>query len=71
MGLRRNPLFPGGVFSEREQGFGGRKRAPLSHRKAAEAEPAAPSDSRVGKVVKVVVSDRKKKAPAKKPKTEE
>ena len=35
-------------------------------RSASEAEPAAPSDSRVGKVVKVVVSDRKKKAPAKK-----
>jgi DNA topoisomerase-1 len=35
-------------------------------RPASEAEPAAPSDSRVGKVVKVVVSDRKKKSPAKK-----
>ena len=35
-------------------------------RSASEAEPAAPSDSRVGKVVKVVVSDRKKKSPAKK-----
>ena len=31
-----------------------------------DSEPAAPSDSRVGKVVKVVVSDRKKKSPAKK-----